>query len=221
LRKKLWYIGIFAVAMAYLESAVVVYLRRIYNITDLTTSLSRFDSQISSIEVGREVMTLIMLLAVGWTVGKNFQSRVGFAIFTFGLWDIFYYIWLRVFIGWPTSLFNSDLLFLIPLPWWGPVMSPILIALLMMLSGERAVLFAERGTRIHFRPLDWTALTIGVLIILYSFMADSLTLLPANLEMLSEVKPTAFNWLLYMIGFALVVFSVYRVTRHGEDCLGM
>lgn len=207
--------------MAYLESAVVVYLRRIYNITDVTTSLSRFDSPISSIEVGREVMTLVMLLAIGWTVGKNFQSQVGFTIFTFGLWDIFYYIWLKVFIGWPTSLFNSDLLFLIPLPWWGPVLSPILIALLMVRSGARAVLLAERGTRIHFRPLDWTALTTGVLIILYSFMTDSITLLPANLEMLSEVKPTAFNWLLYLIGFALVVFSVYRVTRHEEDYPGM
>jgi len=217
LRKKLWHIGIFAVAMAYLESAVVVYLRRIYNIFDLTTSLSRFDSQIAAIEVGRELMTLIMLLAVGWTVGKNLQSRVGFAIFTFGLWDIFYYIWLRFFIGWPTSFFNPDLLFLIPLPWWGPVISPILIAILMVLGGAKAVLLDEQGTRIHFRAMGWLILTMGVMIILYSFMADSLALLPANLKMLSELKPTTFNWPLYIIGFVLIIFSVYRGTIQIKD----
>lgn len=103
LRRNLWYVGIFAVAMAYLESAVVVYLRRVYNITDLTTSLSRFDPQISTIELGRELATLIMLLAVGWAAGKNFQSRFGFTVFAFGLWDIFYYFWLRVFISSPVS----------------------------------------------------------------------------------------------------------------------
>jgi len=76
-----------------------------------------------------------MLLSIGWIAGNMFQSRVAFAFITFGLWDIFYYIWLRVFIGWPQSILEPDLLFLIPLPWWGPVLSPVLIALLMVIGG--------------------------------------------------------------------------------------
>lgn len=90
--KPLLWVGLYAIAMAYLESAVVVYLRRLYGISDLILSVPPFDPQIGAIELGREAATLVMLLAVGWVSGKKFQSRLGFAIFAFGLWDIFYYI---------------------------------------------------------------------------------------------------------------------------------
>jgi len=217
LRKNLWYVGIFAVAMAYLESAVVVYLRRVYNITDLTISLSRFDPQISAIELGRELATLIMLLAVGWAAGKNFQSRFGFTVFAFGLWDIFYYFWLRVFIGWPVSFLNPDLLFLIPLPWWGPVLAPVLIAALMVVGGMRAILLAEKGVRVWFKPVEWVALIGGVFILLYTFMADALSLLPTTVETLAQMKPTTFNWPLYLVGFVLALCVVWRATGHKKN----
>src|SRR3990172_5513987 len=113
--KNLWWVGLFAIAMAYLESGVVVYLRRLYGINDLILSVPPFDPQIGAIELGRELATLVMLLAMGWVAGKKFQSRLGFAVFAFGVWDIFYYIWLRVFIGWPQTAFDPDLLFLLPL----------------------------------------------------------------------------------------------------------
>jgi hypothetical protein len=132
---KIFWVSAFSIAMAYLEGAVVVYLRRVYGITNFILQDPPFDKQIAVIEVGRELATLVMLLCVGWIAGKTFQSRVGFIFITFGLWDIFYYIWLRVFIGWPQSIIEPDLLFLIPLPWWGPVLSPVLIALLMVTVG--------------------------------------------------------------------------------------
>jgi hypothetical protein len=75
--------------MAYLEAAVVVCLRRVYGITDLILQVPPFEAQIAAIEVGRELVTLLMLLSVGWIAGKTFQSRVAFAFITFGLWDIF------------------------------------------------------------------------------------------------------------------------------------
>lgn len=210
--KALWYVAAFAIAMAYLESAVVVYLRRIYNINDLMTSLPYFDLQIGSIEVGRELATLFMLLAVGWAVGEKLQSRLGFAVFAFGIWDIFYYIWLRVFIGWPASLFDLDLLFMIPLPWWGPVLSPVCIAVLMVVGGVRAVLLDDREMKVHFRPVEWVAMGSGILIILYAFMADALKLLPADVATLTQMKPSNFNWLVYLVGFVLVAYAVWQGT---------
>jgi hypothetical protein len=78
--------------MAYLVSAVVVYLRRLYGITDLNLQVPPFDAQIAAIEVGRELATLVMLLSIGWIAGKTFQSKVGFTFIAFGLWDIFYYL---------------------------------------------------------------------------------------------------------------------------------
>lgn len=164
--KSLWWVGLFAVAMAYLESAVVVYLRKLYGISDLILSVPPFDPQIGAIELGRELATLGMLLAVGWVAGKKFQSRLGFAIFAFGLWDIFYYFWLRVFIGWPRSVLDPDLLFLIPLPWWGPVLAPILIATLMVLGGTLAVIGDDRGQTVQLQPTEWAIFVAGNLTML-------------------------------------------------------
>jgi len=153
--KNLWWVGLFAISMAYLESAVVVYLRRLYSINDLILSVPPFDPQIGAIELGRELATLVMLLAVGWAAGKRCQSRIGFAVFAFGVWDIFYYIWLWVFIGWPQTLLDPDLLFLLPLPWWGPVLAPVLVAALMSIGGALAVIKDEQRLRVFPLRTTW------------------------------------------------------------------
>lgn len=214
--RNLTWVGLFAVAMAYVESAVVVYLRRLYDISDPVASLPPFDSQIGAIEVGRELATLVMLLAVGWAAGKKFQSRLGFAVFAFGLWDIFYYFWLKVFINWPESLLDMDILFLIPLPWWGPVLAPLLIAAGMAMGGARAVLQDERGIKARFGPVQWAALGSGILILLYTFMADALAVLPADAQTLTQLRPTPFNWTVYLIGFCLTVYAIWQATQLKE-----
>lgn len=208
---KIIWVSVFSIAMAYLEAAVVVYLRRVYGITDLILQIPPFDAQIAAIEIGRELATLVMLLSIGWIAGKTFQSRVGFTFITFGLWDISYYIWLRVFIGWPQSVLEPDLLFLIPLPWWGPVLSPVLIALLMMAGGIIAVIKTEKNTALHLDSCFWICLITGVLILLYTFMADALSALPADASTLSSLKPTQFNWPVYFLGFGLVVIALWRM----------
>lgn len=208
---KIIWVSVFSIAMAYLEAAVVVYLRRVYGITDLILQIPPFDAQIAAIEIGRELATLVMLLSIGWIAGKTFQSRVGFTFITFGLWDISYYIWLRVFIGWPQSVLEPDLLFLIPLPWWGPVLSPVLIALLMMAGGIIAVIKTEKNTALHLDSCFWICLITGVLILLYTFMADALNALPADISILSSLKPTQFNWPVYFLGFGLVVIALWRM----------
>jgi hypothetical protein len=211
IRKILW-VSLFSIAMAFLEAAVVVYLRRIYGINDLILQVPPFDSQIAAIEVGREIATLIMLLCIGWIAGKTISSKISYALITFGLWDIFYYIWLRVFIGWPLSMFEPDLLFLIPLPWWGPVLSPVLIALLMVIGGTIVVIETEKNRTLNFASWFWVCLTAGVLIMLFTFMSDALKVLPADAATLSNLKPSLFNWPVYSIGLGLVVIALWRMT---------
>ncbi len=210
--RKLWGVALFAIAMAYLESAVVVYLRQIYGIDDLMSSVPPFDPVIGLIEVGWEAATLVMLLTVGWAAGKRLQSRLGFAFFAFGLWDIFYYIRLKVFIDWPASLLDMDLLFLVPLPWWGPVITPVLIAALMAAGGLRVIQLDDLDITARFRLMHWAALGVGILLMLYTFMADALALLPADVQTLTQVKPTDFNWPVYVIGLCLYAFVVWRAT---------
>ena len=62
---KILWVSVFSIAMAYLEAAVVVYLRRVYGISDLILQVPPFDAQIAAIELGRELATLVMLLKIG------------------------------------------------------------------------------------------------------------------------------------------------------------
>src|SRR5512134_2459669 len=124
------WIAAYAVAMAFVEAAVVVYLRALApEQGPLEVLRTVLPQRIVPIEVAREAATLVMLLAVAVLAGRGgWQRFLVFAI-AFGVWDIFYYVWLRVFIGWPRSLLDWDVLFLIPVPWIGPVLAPILVSL--------------------------------------------------------------------------------------------
>jgi len=205
--RRLVWVALYAGAMAYVEAAAVVYLRRVLGVTDLIRDVAPFDAFISRVEVGRELSTLIMIAAVGWAVGRSAQARWAIAWFAFGLWDIAYYFWLRVFLGWPTSLLDPDILFLIPLPWWGPVLTPVLIALLGVAGGAWAVAIDDAGGVIRPGPVRWTAFFGGTLIVLYAFMADAISALPASAEQLGRLKPTAFLWLVYASGLLLMTWS--------------
>ena len=208
---KIIWICVFSIAMAYLEAAIVVYLRRLFGITDLVLQVPPFDQQIAAIELGRELATLIMLMAIGLIAGHNFQSRLSFTLTAFGVWDIFYYLWLKVFIGWPKSFLDPDLLFLFPLPWWGPVCSPVFISILMITGGVAVLWKTEKKVPNHFPLAFWIPLLLGVLLMLYSFMADAIRILPASAATLNSLKPSKFNWPVYLIGLGLAFVAVLQI----------
>ena len=158
-----------------------------------------------------------MLAMAGWIAGRRWQDRVGYAIFSFGLWDVLYYAWLVIFIGWPKTLLDWDLLFLIPLPWWGPVVSPLLIALMMVIGGGAAVLKAERGETLRFTLVEWSVAGASMLLALYVFMLDALHALPGGVEFVSCVRPTSFNWPLFLISLAGMAFFLLRALRSRAD----
>ncbi len=209
---RLWWAGVFAAAFAFVESAIVVYLRAVLDVEDLIRDVPPLDPFITATELGREVATLVLLAAAGWAIGRNLQTRLGFSFFVFGLWDIFYYVWLKVVLGWPDSLLDPDILFLIPLPWWGPVLSPLLIALLCVFGGVFAVICDERGKQVRPRAWEWVALAVGVLLVLYAFMADAIAILPATAEELNRLRPSAFRWPAYLAGLAAMAWPVLRAT---------
>jgi hypothetical protein len=151
-------VAVFAVAMAFLEAVVVVYLRAIFHITgelvastpgpkDVWFSIPYFtllkpaalvsvlpQSKIAYLEVARETATIVMLLCVGWLAGRDFRSRAAFFLCAFGVWDIGYYAFLRAVIGWPGSLKAMDVLFLIPGPWASPVFVPVALSAAMIIG---------------------------------------------------------------------------------------
>ena len=142
-----WLVVIYAAAMAWVESAVVFYLRSMMDrIEPYQPNPLPVIGGFASVELPREFATLVMLFAVGLLAGRTWRARLGYSVIAFGVWDIFYYVFLKIICGWPHSLLDWDILFLLPLPWWGPVLAPVLISLLLILWGTLASQF-EREPR--------------------------------------------------------------------------
>jgi hypothetical protein len=200
-------VSLFAIAMAYLESAVVVYLRAMYGIEDLLRDIN-FETDIYTfIEIGREAATIVMLVIIGLIAGNTWPKKIGYFFLSFGVWDIFYYIWLYVFIQWPKSLFEWDILFLIPLPWWGPVITPVLISLLLILIGY--LLISE--VKFKVTSIDWILFILSIIVLLYTFTEDSVSAIISETGDLAQIRPTTFNWIIFLIAYAVWVLTTLKV----------
>ncbi len=205
---------LYAVAMAWVEAAVVYYLRTLVGRIDPHQPIPLPAANgLGEAELIREAATLIMLFAVGWLAGATPRSRVGYAVVAFGVWDILYYVFLRMLTGWPGSLFDWDLLFLIPLPWWGPVWAPVAIAALMVVFGT---VISQRDEPAH--PLWPSRLGsgigfAGIALSLFVFMADAIQLADKSEQALRALLPESFNWPLFLVALLLMTVPVAEVAR--------
>jgi hypothetical protein len=205
-------VALFAVTMAYVEAAAVVYLREAYGIRDLIRDLPHEPDRLTAIEMGREAMTMMMLASVGVVAGRKLQDRIGLFVLAFGAWDIAYYGWLALFEGWPRSPMDWDVLFLIPLPWWGPVVAPAAIAAVMCIGGAAAVLQVDRGVAWRLDRLNIGLAAAGIAVVLYTFMADAISAIPDGREAVQQVRPSDFPWPLFLFGFSVMSWAGLRVT---------
>ena len=130
---RLTWVIIFSIAMAFLESAVVVYIREIYYPEGFNFPLKLIDNHIAITELLRELATVIMLIAIAVLAGKNSYERFAYFILSFAIWDIFYYVFLKMILNWPLSFLEWDVLFLLPYTWVGPVIAPIINSILMII----------------------------------------------------------------------------------------
>ncbi|MBI4327856.1 MAG: hypothetical protein HY674_21710, partial [Chloroflexi bacterium] len=203
---KRWLIvALFAMAMAWVESAVVVYLRTLLDRLEpyQPNPLPEFGN-LGPTELVRELATLVMLFTIGWLAGQTPRSRFAYAMIAFGVWDIFYYLFLNWICGWPTSLWDWDILFLLPLPWWGPVLAPVSIAALMIVGGTLVAHFDTAA-----RPL-WPGTSAralgcgGAMLALYVFMRDALAVAEGGVERIRNVLPATFNWPLFLLALAMM-----------------
>ena len=194
-QRRLIWLTVYTVAMAYLESAVVVYLRAIYYPEGFSFPFVLIEPGMAAIEVGREAATLVMLLGV--TAAMSVDRWEWFLAFclSFGVWDIFYYVWLWVFLDWPPSLLTWDILFLIPVPWIGPVLAPILVSVALVVGSLLLLRMKQRGTRLHFPPWLWGLVVTGGGVVILSFTLDFRVVL-------AEMAPPPFRWWLFAAGMA-------------------
>jgi len=201
-RSRWWMVVLFGTAMAWMESATVVYLRMLVDrVNPYQVRPLPLHPELGNTEVIRELATLLMLFAVGWLAGRNWRTRLSYSLIAFGVWDILYYVFLAVIVGWPKSVFDWDVLFLIPLPWWGPVLAPALIALMMILGGT--IVTQLPGALWPRRRAIWIG-TIGITVALLVFMETAIRSLPGGEPAVRTTLPTRFNWPCFVLACALM-----------------
>jgi hypothetical protein len=225
---------LFGVSFGYIEAAVVVYLRPHYQPLRLRYLQAAADDESFPLlrleqldeagaeplrmlwtELGREAATLLLLAAFALGAGSTF--RQWFAVFgiAFGLWDIFYYVFLKVLLDWPASLMTWDLLFLLPVPWAGPVLSPVIVSLSLITCGVILLARETSGRPVHLNWRHWTGMVLGGLIVIAAFCWDYRNILAGG-------QPNPFNWPLFSFGecVGLAAFGLALVSREGSRRIG-
>lgn len=144
--------ALFAIAFGFVEATLVIYLRAavgllpgyggtLSDVAKLSADLyqqsqilSELPKSLLTLEFFREAATMIILISIAFLTVKIKRERWAIFLWTFAIWDIFYYIGLWLTVGWPTSLLSPDVLFLIPIPWFSQVWFPILVSAFMILA---------------------------------------------------------------------------------------
>lgn len=205
--RRLIAIAVWAAAFAFVEAAVVVYLRRLLHPEGFTFPLTPhpYDA-ILGVELAREAATLLMLAACAWLADARGWVRFAFFMVAFGVWDIFYYVWLWVVLGWPPSLATLDVLFLIPGIWVGPVWAPCVVSAGIISAGTMIALRVGRGGRFSFTAAEWGVALGAGLVIVVSFLWR-------GPEAARGEMPGPFPWWMFWPGMALGVAVFLRAWR--------
>jgi hypothetical protein len=216
LRNRIFWLVAFSVAMGFLEAAVVVYLRELYYPNGFGFPLILMSDTNAVVELLREGATIIMLLGIGMLAGRTPNERFSFFLSSFAIWDIFYYVFLKAFLDWPDSFLTWDILFLIPVPWIGPVIDPIIISLTMILLSGCLVFRDQQSTNNKLSTKEWSLLIAGSLVVIgswtweylqYSFSVDD------PITAINTFVPQTYSWMVFWVGEALLLLAIYLFWR--------
>jgi hypothetical protein len=222
-KSKLVFLAIFSVAMGFLEAMVVVYLRQIYYPEGFAFPLNAMTMQAFSFESLREISTIIMLVSIGIVAGGNPLERIACVLYCFGIWDIFYYVWLKALLNWPPSFMTWDILFLIPTVWAGPVLAPVICSLTMVIIALGVWRIQRKGQDVKLYFPEWALSSLGALLIFLSFVWEygkiiieggflpqflSLGTDPDFQKVIASHMPGSFNWGLFIPGEGCVLIFV-------------
>jgi hypothetical protein len=217
---RLIWVTFLAVSMAFVESAVVIYLRELFYPAGFDFPMVFMPRRIALTEILREIATLIMLLSMGFLAGKNAKQRFAWFIYSFAIWDLFYYIFLKLVLDWPASWFTWDILFLVPLVWTGPVLAPVIVSLTMILLAFTILYIDQQSEKWMISRTSVLMVVLGSVLIFLSFIWDFSSFMHRqySLAAVFEQKtasdalklyvPHSYNWLLLLAGEAAVFSGI-------------
>ncbi|MEN8146278.1 MAG: hypothetical protein ABFR02_01510 [Campylobacterota bacterium] len=207
INRQLFWLMVWAVAFAYIEASVVVYLREIYYPEGFAFPIVIAETSMVITELFRELATLVMMWATASLVYKKLQSKMAAFMLLFGIWDIFYYLFLKIILDWPESLTSFDILFLIPLPWVGPVWAPVVVSLGLIYAGIGILTRNEEGSFLHFGSrFIWLEVISGVTIIV-SFLIPGCAVITQSVP---SYFPLYLFWAGFIMGFGIFFYLFHR-----------
>ncbi|HEY6913230.1 MAG TPA: hypothetical protein VI413_01025 [Paludibacter sp.] len=219
--------GIFCIAMGVLEAIVVIYLRRIYYPQGFDFPIKFLSPHMLLTEWIREIATIIMLVVIGIMASKDNLLRFLYFLFSFAIWDITYYVALKAFLNWPASLLTWDILFLIPVPWLGPVLAPVICSITMIFFAISFVWLKKTFPAFKIKLYEWGLILLGATFIFITFILDYSTFLmqsgfsiPDTNLVISEFVPAKFSWFLFGAGEAIILYGIgsviYRTIKKSQ-----
>ena len=204
----------FGISFGYVEAAVVIYLRALYEPLRQRLTPGRAPGDLFplanrekmvaeapetalllNVEVIREAATIVMLAAAAMLVTAERSLWLPTLSIAFGAWDLSFYLFLKLWIDWPASLLTWDLLFLLPVPWVAPVLAPVIVSFTIIGCG---VVTLYRPIYTDWR--HWTGLFLGGALVILSFTWDFRHVIAGNM-------PRPFTWWLFVTGEAVSLGS--------------
>jgi hypothetical protein len=218
---------LFGVVVGYLEAATVVYIRVMYEPMhkrlfpdrapdDLFPAFSfeqwarEAPAYVRSpvMEVVREIGTVLALALVALAVAPTVRRWAATVFLLLGVTGWSFYLWLKVLMGWPHSLSDWDVIFIVPLPWVGPVWAP-LAAYTAMAAAPGWFFWSEAvGRPLRAGPVGWLLLLAGGLVMMAPFCWD-------YQHLASGGYPRAFNGAVLAAGLLLVFAGLVFAWRRG------
>lgn len=220
--KNIW-VAVFSIAMAYLESAVVVYMRAMFYPDGFNFPLKIIEQNIAITEFFREIATVIMLVGAGIMAGRRAVEKFAFFVFAFAIWDIFYYVFLKLLLNWPDTFFTWDILFMVPITWVGPVLAPLINCVIMLALAVAIFIIEGKRQNTHLGFAEWSLLIGGTLIIIFSYTAEYSMFILSKFSLRELINftdsyeimryatkyiPEYFNWFVFGAGCLLHLLAI-------------
>jgi len=205
--KQLSWLLVWGIAFAYIEASVVVYLRELYYPEGFAFPVVIADTRLIVVELFRELATLVIMWATVQLSYQRLQSQIAAYLVLFGIWDIFYYLFLKLVLEWPDAFDTWDILFLIPMPWVGPVWAPVVVSLGLIYAGAAILLRNAGNIYMQFpRGFIWLELLAGAVIIL-SFLIPGYAVIEQSVP---GSFPYYLFWSGFIAGFGTFLYRFYR-----------
>ena len=211
LLKRLILVVLFSIAFAYIETAIVVYRRAIDYPSDHFRRRTEQHRCLANTDLGRPAATLVLIVTAAWLFGVNRQARTAYFLLILAVWKIFYYVWLKVLTGWPTSILDWDF----RCRWASPVLYRILVSLLVSLLAVAILLRSAQRRPLSIKWSDWIGWSTSAIIVIVAFWLGNRDVAERGLGLVQWSHPLTFPKALFFLGYGAAVAACVRTLVRG------